>query len=196
MLAPDGEGLAEFVYEGIDEHTRQQIGDLPEGHGLLGLLIQQPKPIRLDEISDHPASAGFPAHHPPMHSFLGVPVRVRDQVFGNLYLTEKNGGQAFTEDDEVVVQALAAAAGIAVENARLYEEARLRQQWQEATSEIRAELLAAAHTTDVLHLIANRALALTAADYTFIALPPDPEQPAPRSASWSSPSTRARTSTT
>ncbi|GAB3488660.1 GAF domain-containing sensor histidine kinase [Amycolatopsis cihanbeyliensis] len=179
VLEPGRDGLAEFVYEGIDESTRQRIGHLPEGHGLLGLLIQQPKPIRLEEISQHPASVGFPEHHPPMHTFLGVPVRVRDEVFGNLYLAEKDGGQAFTEDDEVVVQALAAAAGIAVENARLYEEAKLRQRWQEATSEIRAELLAAADTTDVLHLIANRALGLTAADYTFIALPEDPDQPVP-----------------
>ncbi|GAB3490100.1 GAF domain-containing sensor histidine kinase [Amycolatopsis cihanbeyliensis] len=177
VLNPSGEGLAEFVYEGIDDQTRRKIGNLPEGHGLLGLLIQQPKPIRLDDLSQHPASSGFPAHHPPMRTFLGVPVRVRDEVFGNLYLAEKNGEHTFTEDDEVVVQALAAAAGIAVENARLYEEAKLRQRWQEATSEIRAELLAATDTTDVLHLIANRALGLTAADYAFVALPDDPEQP-------------------
>jgi signal transduction histidine kinase len=178
VLNPDREGLAEFVYEGIDEETRREIGDLPTGHGLLGLLIQQPKPLRLDDLSQHPASAGFPAAHPPMNSFLGVPVRVRNEVFGNLYLTEKKGGQPFTDDDEVVVLALAAAAGIAVENARLYEESRLRQRWQEATSEIRAELLGAADAIDVLHLIANRALALTGADYTFLAQPDDPELPA------------------
>ena len=178
VLNANGEGLAEFVYEGIDEETRRQIGDLPTGHGLLGLVIQQPKPLRLDDLARHPASAGFPAHHPPMRTFLGVPVRVRDEVFGNLYLTEKSGGQPFTEDDEVVVQALAAAAGIAVENARLYEEAQLRQRWQEATSEIRAELLAATDPTEVLHLIANRALGLTGADYTFLARPDDPEVPA------------------
>jgi signal transduction histidine kinase len=178
VLNPDREGLAEFVYEGIDEETRRRIGDLPTGHGLLGLLIHQPKPVRMDELSQHAASVGFPQHHPPMHSFLGVPVRVRDEVFGNLYLTEKKGGLPFTDDDEVVVQALAAAAGIAVENARLYEESRLRQRWQEATSEIRAELLGAADPHDVLYLIANRALALTAADYTFLAQPEDPETPA------------------
>ncbi|MDQ0381633.1 GAF domain-containing sensor histidine kinase [Amycolatopsis thermophila] len=177
VLAPDREELAEFVYEGIDEETRRRIGDLPTGHGLLGLLIQQPKPIRLDDLSRHVASSGFPEHHPPMRTFLGVPVRVRNEVFGNLYLTEKKNGQPFTEDDEVVVQALAASAGIAVENARLYEEAQLRQRWQEATSEIRAELLAAAEPTDVLYLIANRALALAGADYAFIAQPDDPEAP-------------------
>ncbi|GHE81509.1 histidine kinase [Amycolatopsis deserti] len=177
VLNQDREGLAEFVYEGIDENTRREIGDLPTGHGLLGLLIQQPKPIRLDDLSQHAASYGFPPHHPPMRTFLGVPVRVRSEVFGNLYLTEKNNGQPFTEDDEVVVLALAAAAGIAVENARLYEEAQLRQRWQEATSEIRAELLAAADPTDVLYLIANRALALAGADFAFIAQPDDPDLP-------------------
>ena len=178
VLNSNGEGLAQFVYEGIDEETRREIGHLPEGHGLLGLLIEQPKPLRLSDLSQHPASTGFPDNHPPMRSFLGVPVLVRNQVFGNLYLTEKAGGQPFTEDDEVVVQALAAAAGIAVENSRLYEETRLRQGWQEATSEIRAELLAAADPMDVLHLIASRALALTGADYTFVAQPDDPELPA------------------
>jgi len=178
VLRADREGLAEFVYEGIGEHSRREIGHLPEGHGLLGLLIEQPKPLRLGDLSQHPASTGFPEHHPPMHTFLGVPVLVRDRVFGNLYLTEKAGGQPFTEDDEVVVQALAAAAGIAVENARLYEETRLRQAWQEATSEIRAELLASADPDHVLHLIAARALELTGADYAFLAQPADPELPA------------------
>ncbi|EID71813.1 MULTISPECIES: sensor histidine kinase [Rhodococcus] len=171
------DGLQEFVYEGIDEHTRRLIGDLPTGHGLLGLLIEQPKPIRLDNLAQHTASSGFPDHHPPMQTFLGVPVRVRGEVFGNLYLTEKAGGQSFTEDDEVVVQALAAAAGVAVDNARLFEEARLRQQWQKATSEIRGELLAAADPSQVLDLIARRARDLAVADHVFIAQPdtPDPD---------------------
>ncbi|WP_414637593.1 GAF domain-containing protein, partial [Amycolatopsis sp.] len=177
VLNPDNVGLAEFVYEGINEQVRAEIGDLPEGHGLLGLLIEQPKPIRLGDLARHPASSGFPAHHPPMKSFLGVPILVRGTVFGNLYLTEKMDGQPFTEDDEVVVQALAAAAGIAIENARLYEAARLRQQWQEATSEIRAELLSRPDSDEVLGLIAARMLALTGADYTFLAQPDDPELP-------------------
>ncbi|HVV12280.1 GAF domain-containing protein, partial [Amycolatopsis sp.] len=127
VLNPDNVGLAEFVYEGINEQVRAEIGDLPEGHRLLGLLIEQPKPLRLNDLARHPASSGFPAHHPPMKSFLGVPILVRGTVFGNLYLTEKAAGQPFTEDDELVVQALAAAAGIAIENARLYEEAQKRQ---------------------------------------------------------------------
>lgn len=177
VLNRNGDGLQEFVSEGIDEHTRNLIGDLPTGHGLLGLLIAQPKPLRLDDLAQHVASSGFPAHHPPMRTFLGVPVRVRGEVFGNLYLTEKANAQAFTEDDEVMVRALAAAAGIAVDNARLFEEARLRQQWQQATSEIRAELLAAADPDEVLHLIARRALTLAGADHVVIVQPADPDLP-------------------
>ena len=98
--------LVEFIYEGIDEATRDQIGHLPEGRGVLGALLVNPKPIRLDNISSHASSVGFPPHHPPMRTFLGVPVRIRDEVFGNLYLTDKRGGTPFSEDDEVLVQAL------------------------------------------------------------------------------------------
>src|SRR5690606_8593396 len=123
------------------DRTRVRIGDLPRGHGVLGLLIADPRPLRLSDMSTHPASVGFPPHHPPMHTFLGVPVRVGGEVFGNLYLTEKSGGQEFTEDDEVVVQALAAAAGIAIANARLYEESRIRQLWLEATQAVATRLL-------------------------------------------------------
>ncbi|WP_280260656.1 GAF domain-containing protein [Nocardia abscessus] len=169
--------LAEFVYEGIDDRTRVMIGDLPRGHGVLGLLIEEPKPLRLTRIADHPASVGFPAHHPPMHAFLGVPVKVRDEVFGNLYLTEKAGGQEFTEDDEVVVQALAAAAGIAIENARLYEQSRVRQQWLEAIRDVATELLAGGEPEAVLQFVAERALTLTDSAITFLALPEDPDIP-------------------
>ncbi|RJO74128.1 GAF domain-containing sensor histidine kinase [Nocardia panacis] len=170
-----GAELAEFVYEGIDDRTRVLIGDLPRGHGVLGLLIAEPKPIRLSNLSHHPASVGFPAHHPPMSTFLGVPVKVRDEVFGNLYLTEKSGGREFTEDDEVVVQALAAAAGIAIANARLYEQSRVRQQWLEATHEVATELLAGGATNQVLDLIADRARRLTRSESVFLALPRDEE---------------------
>ncbi|SUB54557.1 Redox sensor histidine kinase response regulator devS [Nocardia brasiliensis] len=169
--------LAEFVYEGIDDRTRVQIGDLPRGHGVLGVLIEDPKPIRLRDLSTHPASVGFPASHPPMHTFLGVPVMVRDEVFGNLYLTEKAGGQEFTEDDEVVVQALAAAAGTAVANARLYEQSRIRQQWLEATQDVATELLAGTEPGEVLELVADRALQLTRSAVVFLALPEDPAVP-------------------
>ncbi|UKD56699.1 GAF domain-containing protein [Amycolatopsis sp. FU40] len=170
VLGDDG-ALAEFVYLGIDAETRQRIGHLPEGHGLLGLVIDDAKPLRLEEISAHPASVGFPANHPPMHSFLGVPVRVRDEVFGNLYLTEKKDGAEFTDDDEVIVQALAAAAGIAIENAHLYEQTRLRQRWLGATSEVTTELLGGTDPVDALELIAGRALELTGSDVTMLALP-------------------------
>ncbi|MCG3755073.1 GAF domain-containing sensor histidine kinase [Amycolatopsis sp. Poz14] len=170
VLGDDGT-LAEFVYLGIDAETRQRIGHLPEGHGLLGLVIDDAKPLRLTEISAHPASVGFPANHPPMHSFLGVPVRVREEVFGNLYLTEKKDGAEFTDDDEVIVQALAAAAGIAIENAHLYEQTRLRQRWLGATSEVTTELLGGTDPVDALELIAGRALELTGSDVTMLALP-------------------------
>ncbi|MQA07674.1 MAG: GAF domain-containing protein [Pseudonocardiaceae bacterium] len=170
VFADDG-SLAEFIYVGIDDETRNQIGHLPEGRGLLGLVIDEAKPLRLEDLSTHPASAGFPENHPPMRSFLGVPVRVRDDVFGNLYLTQKKNGVQFTEDDEVVVHALAAAAGIAIENAHLYEQARRREQLLEATGEITTELLAGTDPEEALYLIANRALELTEADVTIIALP-------------------------
>ena len=100
----EGHELVEFVYEGIDEQTRELIGHLPEGRGVLGVLIDEPKPIRLDDIRHHAASVGFPPNHPPMRTFLGVPVRIRDEVFGNLYLTEKADGRPFSEDDEVLVR--------------------------------------------------------------------------------------------
>lgn len=134
--------LVEFIFQGIDDTTPIHIGRSPEGQGVLGLLFLHPEPIRLDDLSKHPASVGFPTHHPPMGSFLGVPVRIGEEIFGNLYLTEKAGGQPFTDDDEAIVLALAAAAGIAIENARLYESARTRQAWIEATRDIATEFLA------------------------------------------------------
>lgn len=173
----DGQ-LTAFIYDGIDEETREKIGDLPQGRGLLGVLFDQPQPLRMERLSDHPASAGFPPNHPPMDSFLGVPVRVRDEVFGNLYLTEKTNGPAFTEADEVVVQALAAAAGIAVENARLYEKALNQQEWLEATGEISTELLSGTGPEHALRLVAEKALELTSAHTTFLAVPEDPDVPA------------------
>ena len=176
VLNDSGDRLQEFIYAGIDEHTRLLIGDLPTGHGLLGLLIDRPTPLRLDNLAQHTASSGFPAHHPPMRTFLGVPIRVRGQVYANLYLTEKDGSHSFTEDDEILVQALAAAAGIAIDNARLFEQARERQQWQQATSEIRGELLAAIDPSEVLDLIARRARHLAGADHVLIARPDDLDQ--------------------
>lgn len=169
--------LVEFIYEGIDEPTREAIGSLPQGRGVLGLLIDDPKPIRLDNIHDHPASVGFPDHHPPMRTFLGVPIRIRDEVFGNLYLTEKASGQPFSEDDEVLAQALAAAAGIAIDNARLFEQSRTRQAWIEATRDIATELLDGGDPARVYRLVAEESLKLTHADVAFVAVPTDEEAP-------------------
>jgi nitrate/nitrite-specific signal transduction histidine kinase len=120
VLDERGKGLAEFVNVGFDDDQVRAIGHLPEGHGILGLLILEPEPLRLGDLNSHPESYGFPPGHPPMSSFLGVPVRVRDQVYGNLYLTEKLGGGTFTEEDEEAVAGLAVAAGIAIDNARLH----------------------------------------------------------------------------
>ncbi|KOV90113.1 GAF domain-containing protein [Nocardia sp. NRRL S-836] len=162
--------LSQFVYVGIDPETRAHMGHLPEGKGLLGLLIKDPRAIRLHDISEHAASVGFPPNHPPMHSFLGAPVRVRDEIFGNLYMTEKQGGGDFTADDEVVLEALAAAAGVAVENARLFERSRMRERWLEATAEINAQLLAGATAQDALQLIAQRAVELASASWATVLL--------------------------
>jgi signal transduction histidine kinase len=112
--------LAQFITVGIDDETHKAIGNLPEGHGILGLIIVEAKPIRLPDLTEHPDSYGFPPHHPPMTSFLGVPIRLRDEVFGNLYLTDKKTGEVFTDVDEELCVALAAAAGVAIENARLH----------------------------------------------------------------------------
>jgi signal transduction histidine kinase len=132
-----GDGLlVEFVTTGLSEEERRLIGDLPRGRGILGLLIHEPEAIRMPELAAHPASVGFPPHHPPMDTFLGVPVRIRGTVFGNLYLTEKRDGLQFTEQDEQLVEALARAAGFVIENARAYGLSELRRRWLEASAEL------------------------------------------------------------
>ncbi|WP_240135738.1 sensor histidine kinase [Streptomyces sp. MUM 178J] len=166
----DDRKLAQFLPVGISDEVRGQIGDLPSGHGLLGELIRHPKPLRLEELSEHPASSGFPEHHPPMHTFLGVPIRVRDEVFGNLYLTEKRGGAAFDAEDEAVLSTLAVAAGIAIENARLFEEVRLRERWLAASTEITGALLSGSSETEVLEVMAERARQITSAELSAIYL--------------------------
>jgi signal transduction histidine kinase len=120
VLDEAGTSLSQFLTVGMDDETYRAIGPLPKGHGILGLLIRDPKPIRLPDLHEHPDSYGFPPNHPPMKSFLGVPVRIRDQVFGNLYLTNKTTAEVFTDIDEELVVALAVAAGVAIENARLH----------------------------------------------------------------------------
>ena len=169
VLAPDG-GLAEFVHVGLDERTVARIGHLPEGKGLLGALIDDPRTIRLRSIDDDPRSVGFPPHHPPMTSFLGVPVLVRGKVFGNLYLTERIDGGEFTADDEELVAALAATAGVAIENARLYEQSQRRQDWLQASAKITRQLLSA-EGEEPLQLIAREARQIADADVVTVVLP-------------------------
>jgi signal transduction histidine kinase len=168
-----GEGgkLAEFIPVGLDEEQIRRIHHWPEGRGLLGELITNPAPLRLSDMSSHPGSFGFPEGHPPMRTFLGAPVRIRDEVFGNLYLTEKNDGAEFDEEDEAVLTALGAAAGVAVGNARLYEEARRQQQWLRASGEVTQQLLSEADFEDVLALVTGQALEMSGADLVVLALP-------------------------
>ncbi|MGW1790397.1 sensor histidine kinase [Streptomyces tubercidicus] len=171
-VVSEGTRLSQFLPVGVTDAQQQAIGRLPEGHGLLGELIRHPRPLRLPELSRHPSSYGFPPHHPPMRSFLGVPIRVGDEVFGNLYLTEKRGGGDFDAEDETVLSTLAVAAGVAVENARLYEEARYRQRWQEANGEIVARLLLpGADEMAALGLIVDQAREILTADLGVIAVP-------------------------
>ncbi len=160
--------LERFIYQGIDAPTAERIGPLPTGHGVLGLLFHTSEAVRIEDLSQHPVSVGFPPNHPPMRTFLGVPVRIREHVFGNLYLTEKAGGQYFSADDEVLVQALAAAAGIAIENARLYQVARSRQEWIAATRDISTNLLAGEDPVTVHRQIVDRASALTGSAYSAL----------------------------
>ena len=163
--------LAEFVPVGLDEAEIAAIHHWPEGRGLLGELISNPRTLRLADIASHPRSFGFPEGHPPMRSFLGVPVRIRDEVYGNLYLTEKRNGGEFDEEDEAVVVALAAAAGVAIENARLYEEARRRQRWLQASAEVTRRLLSGTAPGDVLDLVIQQVLEMSGADLAVLALP-------------------------
>jgi signal transduction histidine kinase len=150
VLDPSGTRLAQFITVGIDEATRRRIGDLPEGHGILGLLIRDAKPLRLPNLQEHRDSFGFPPNHPPMASFLGVPITVRDAVFGNLYLTDKRSGEVFTDIDEELVVSLAGAAGIAIENARLSERVR-----ELALTEDRERIARDLHDTVIQRLFAT-----------------------------------------
>jgi signal transduction histidine kinase len=168
-----GEGgrLTGFVPTGLDEQEIARIHHWPEGRGLLGELVTHPQTLRLNDIAADPRSSGFPDGHPPMRTFLGAPILVRDEVFGNLYLTEKRGGGPFDEDDEALVVALAAAAGVAIDNARLYAEARRQQQWLRASAEVTQRLLSDDDPGDVLALVTQHALELSGADLVVLALP-------------------------
>ncbi|MFF4399568.1 GAF domain-containing protein [Streptomyces sp. NPDC001480] len=171
VIGSDGKRLSAFITVGVSDEEVARIGPFPEGHGILGELIRHPEPLRLPKLSEHASSYGFPPHHPPMNTFLGVPIRVHDQVFGNLYLTEKRGGLKFDEDDESVLSTLAVAAGVAIDNARLYEESRLRERWLEANAEITSSLMSGTGQHEVLGLIAERAREITGAALAAVAIP-------------------------
>ncbi|MFC9581575.1 GAF domain-containing protein [Streptomyces yangpuensis] len=173
VIGPDGRTLAQFLTVGLSDEEIAAIGPLPAGHGLLGEVIHHPEPLRLTDLGAHPSSHGFPAHHPPMRTFLGVPIRVRDEVFGNLYLTDKRGGVDFDTEDETVISTLSVAAGVAIDNARLYEGAQRQQRWLRANAEITGSLLSGSSRPEVLELIARRAQEITAARLAHIAVPVD-----------------------
>jgi signal transduction histidine kinase len=172
VVAPDG-GLAEFVHSGMSEEDVRRIGHLPEGKGLRGALLTDPRPIRLRQICDDPRSAGFPSGHPPMASFLGVPIRIRDEIFGRLYLSESARGE-FTAEDEALITALATSAGVAIDNARLYESARSRGEWLQASAAVTRQLLSAEPSAgDPLDVIAERSREITGAALVAVLLPAD-----------------------
>ncbi|MEU8514544.1 GAF domain-containing protein [Kitasatospora sp. NPDC048722] len=171
VIAPGGHGLADFIHVGIDDATAAEIGELPAGRGILGALIDRPEPLRLADLGSDPRSSGFPPHHPQMKTFLGEPIRVRDEVFGNLYLTEKKGGGAFTPEDEQVVNALAAAAGVAIENSRLYEEGRRRERWIAGAAAVTTALLSTDEAEVALTVAAEQVRELAHASLGMILLP-------------------------
>ena len=172
--------LQTFATHGLTDEQRAGIGDLPRGLGLLGHLIDHPEAVRLSHIAEHASSHGFPPNHPPMSSFLGVPVRIRDKVFGNLYLTEKRSGPDFTDEDEQIVAALAAAAGVAIENARLHEAAARQVRWLAATTEVTTRLLDPDTADESLQLVADRARELADADTAWVVVGTLPENLAVR----------------
>jgi len=170
VISADGETLIEFVTQGLTEDERALIGHPPRGRGVLGLLIREPQPRRLRDISQHSDSYGFPANHPPMHSFMGAPVRIRDEVFGNLYLAEKLEAEEFTDEDEAVLVALAAAAGVAIDNARLYEASRRQRRWSDAVGELTQVLLEDEDEDAALRLVVDHAMQLGGASRALVAM--------------------------
>jgi signal transduction histidine kinase len=173
VLDADREGLAAFVHHGIDGPAAKAIGRLPEGHGVLGVLIEDPVPLRLDDLGSHEGSYGFPAGHPEMRTFLGTPIRVRDEVFGNLYLTEKRDGGGFTAHDEELIVGLAAVAGAAIQNARLYDEARRRDRWRDAVLEVAGTVMAGGSAALVRERVAALGLVLAEGEGACVVEPHD-----------------------
>lgn len=174
VLAQDG-SLARFLTHGVSDAERAAIGRLPRGRGVLGTLVREPGALRLHDLTQHPDAVGFPAHHPPMRTFLGVPVRVRGELFGILYVAEKAGGEDFTAQDEAMASALAAAAGVSIEAARLVERSHHREAWLEAMVQIERALLEGPPRGEVLGTIVRRACELARADVALLVLPADPD---------------------
>ncbi|MEU0119803.1 GAF domain-containing protein [Streptomyces bobili] len=170
VLGEEGR-IRQFITVGVDEATIARIGHYPEGHGILGLLIREPYPLRLEDLGAHPEAVGFPEGHPPMRTFLGAPVQVRDRIFGNLYLTDKRGGVPFDADDEAVLLSLSAAAGVAIDNARLYDESRHRERRLVAGADVTRALLSGEPPEETLRSLAATVQEMTAADLVTLALP-------------------------
>jgi signal transduction histidine kinase len=171
--------LTDFITVGLTDEQRAAIGALPTGHGILGLLIHrgtERTPVRIDDITQHPAAHGFPPNHPPMRSFLGAPIVVRGHVFGDVYLTDKQGAAGFTDEDADAVLVLASQAGVAIENARLYEETERRARWLDAVREVTSVVLTGSDPADALPLIARRAREVLDADLASIAVPDGPDE--------------------
>lgn len=172
VVSETAHGLADFVFHGVDHGTAQRIGRLPDGHkGLLGALVHDPDPVRLTNLAEDPRSCGFPADHPPMRSFLGVPITVQGEIFGNLYLAEKRGGGAFGDDDLNMVRVLATEAGIAIGNARLYEAAKQRERWIDGSVAVTTALLAGGDAEDALQVVAEQARRLSGSAAGIVLLP-------------------------
>jgi GAF domain-containing protein len=171
VLDPSGEQLERFVTTGLDDETRTAIGDLPHGRGILGVLIRDPEPLRLHDLHEDSRSVGFPANHPPMQTFLGVPVNLRGVVYGNLYLTEKAGGADFDEADEAAVVLLAAQAAVAIENARLYATATRWATQLESLNEVMNALVTEYDLDTLLELVARNLREVIGARLVAIALP-------------------------
>ena len=171
VIDPSGTELERFVTTGIDDETRAKIGDLPRGRGILGVLIREAEVLRLHDLGEDPRSVGFPPNHPPMHTFLGVPIHLKRVAYGNLYLTEKADGADFTKEDEEIVRILAGQAAVAIENARLYESATRWSQQLESLMEVGAALASETELPKLLNLVARRLRGLIGARLVVIAVP-------------------------
>ncbi|MET7484982.1 GAF domain-containing protein [Streptomyces sp. NPDC005538] len=174
VVDEDGDALADFVFHGVDAGTARRIGRFPDGHkGLLGALIREPDPVRLVDVTEDPRFSGFPEHHPRIRGFLGVPIRVQGEVFGNLYLGEKRGGDPFNDYDLTMVRVLATEAGIAIGNARLYEAAQQRERWIDGSVAVTTALLSGGDAEDALQVVAERARRLSGSAAGIVLLPAD-----------------------